>query len=226
MALQDKLDAFTAELENGGPPYNIPRAVIDTLHRGTAELIASGAIERAVKAGDKAPPFLLKDADGHSFSSEKMLESGPLVVTFYRGVWCPYCNLDLQALEEARGEIAARGASLVAISMQNAENSRKSVRQNNLGFPILVDRHETVADAFGLRFSLPDYLVALYRDVFKNDLALINEDTSWSLPMPGRFVIGPDGVIAYAEVNPDYTHRPDPSELFPVLDHLARMRAA
>ena len=226
MALQEKLDAFTADLENGGPPYNIPRSVIDTLHRGTADLIASGQADRAVGAGDRAPIFILKDAHGSLFSSEKLLATGPLMVTFYRGVWCPYCNLDLQALEEARGEIEARGASLVAISMQNAANSTKSVRQNNLNFPILVDPHGSVADAFRLRFSLPDYLIELYRDVFKNDLEVINDDKSWALPMPSRFVIGQDGVIAYAEVNPDYTHRPDPSELFPVLDQLARSRAA
>ena len=154
-----------------------------------------------------------------------MLERGPLVVSFYRGVWCPYCNLELQALEEARSDIEARGASVVAISMQNAANSRKSVRENKVGFPILVDAGGAVAAEFGLRYSLKPDLIELYKTL-GNDLALINGETSWSLPMPGRYVIGQDGVVAYAEVNPDYTHRPDPSDLLPVLDQLARAKAA
>ncbi len=110
--------------------------------------------------------------------------------------------------------------------MQNAPNSRRSARENGLGFPILVDKHGTVADAFGLRFKLSVAVVKIYRDVLKNDLEAYNDDRSWTLPMPARFVVGQDGVIAYAEVNPDFTRRPDPSELFPVLDQLARTRAA
>ncbi len=149
-----------------------------------------------------------------------------LVLTFYRGVWCPYCNIELKALEEARPLIEAKGASLVALSMQNAPNSRRSARENGLGFPILVDKLGTVADAFGLRFKLSVAVVKIYRDVLKNDLEAYNDDRSWTLPMPARFVVGQDGVIAYAEVNPDFTRRPDPSELFPVLDQLARTRAA
>jgi peroxiredoxin len=134
------------------------------------------------------------------------------VVTFYRGVWCPYCNMDLQALEAARPEIESRGASLVALSMQNASNSRKSGRDNHLGFPILVDYKGQVADRFGLRFKLSDELVDVYKQ-FGNDLAQINGEPSWMLPMPARYVIDQGGAVAYAEVNPDYTKRPDPSDL-------------
>lgn len=82
-----------------------------------------------------------------------------------------------------------------------------------------------MADAFGIRFSLPADLIELYKG-FGNDLPKINNDPSWVLPMPARYVIGTDGVIAYAEVNPDYTRRPDPSELLPVLDRLRTATAA
>jgi peroxiredoxin len=146
-------------------------------------------------------------------------------VSFYRGVWCPYCNLELQALQATLQEIVARGASLVAISPQTAPNSRKSQRDNKLSFPILSDVKSEIANAFGIRFSLPDDLIELYKS-FKNDLPTFNNDPSWVLPMPARYVIGTDGVIAYAEVNPDYTHRPDPSELLPVLDRLRASKAA
>jgi peroxiredoxin len=222
MRLQEKLDAFTDKLIQSG---RFPPAVLETLHKSTEELIASGQADRAVKAGETAPEFVLPDPDGNPVSSRQLLAKGSLVVTFYRGVWCPYCNLDLQALEAARGEIESRGASLVALSMQSAANSRKSQRDNHLGFPVLVDFKGAVADRFGLRFKLSDQLAEIYKQ-FGNDLAQINGEPSWTLPMPARYVIDRDGVVAYAEVNPDYTKRPDPSELLPVLDSLKAARAA
>jgi peroxiredoxin len=195
------------------------------MHRGTAELIASGQAQRAKKAGDVAPEFILNGPNGKPVSSRELLTRGPLVISFYRGVCCPYCNLELQALQAALPDIAARGGSLVAISPQTAPNSRKSQRENKLDFPILSDVRSEVANAFGIRFALPDYLVVLYKG-FKNDLPVFNDDPSWVLPMPARYVIGADGIIAYSEVNPDYTQRPDPSELLPVLDRLKASKAA
>jgi peroxiredoxin len=225
MALQDRLNAFKSEFESGGPPYNVTKERIETMHRATRELIESGLAQRAKKAGDVSPEFTLSDPDGKPVSSRELLARGPLVISFYRGVWCPYCNMELQALQEASAEIAARGASLVAISPQTAPNSRKSQRDNKLAFPILSDVKSEVANAFGIRFALPDYLVALYKE-FKNDLPRFNDDPAWVLPMPAHYVIGADGIIAYAEVNPDYTKRPDPSELLPVLDRLRASKAA
>lgn len=225
MTLQAKLDAFKADFEAGKPPYNVPRTVIETMHRATAELIASGAAGRALKAGDKAPAFTLNDPEGKPVSSAGLLAKGPLVLSFYRGVWCPYCNMELQALEEALPGFQALGASLVAISPQIPVNSRKSVRQNGLSFPILSDTHNDVAAAFGLRFEMQDYLVALYKSL-KNDLPSFNGDESWTLPMPGRYVIGQDGVILYAEVNPDYTRRPETQDMLPALRRAAGNVAA
>jgi peroxiredoxin len=95
-------------------------------------------------------------------------------VTFYRGVWCPYCNMDLQALQAALPEFEKYDARLVAISPQTAANSRRSIRENKLTFPVLSDPHNDVAAAFGLRFKLPDYVLDIYRNVFKNDLAVVN----------------------------------------------------
>ena len=225
LALQDRLDAFKADFISGRWHRTPTQQVLDTMQRATAELIDSGQAQRARKAGDTAPEFTLNDADGKPVSSRDLLARGPLVISFYRGVWCPYCNLELQALQAALPDIAARGASLVAISPQTAANSRKSQRDNGLGFPILSDTRSEVANAFGIRFALPDYLVELYKG-FKNDLPTFNNDPSWVLPMPARYVIGTDGIIAYSEVNPDYTRRPDPSELLPVLDRLNASQAA
>ena len=224
MSLQAKLDAFKADFEAGKPPYNVPRSFIETMHRATAELIESRAAQRAKKAGDVAPSFSLGDPEGNVVNSADLLKRGPLVLSFYRGVWCPYCNMELQALEAAKPEFDRYGASLVAISPQTAPNSRKSVRQNRLSFPILSDVKGKVGAAFGLRFNLPDYLVELYTQL-KNDLPTFNNDPSWTLPMPARYVIGQDGVILYSEVNPDYTRRPEPEDMIPVLQRAAAVKA-
>jgi peroxiredoxin len=216
MSLQEKLDAFKADFKAGKAPYFAPPEIHPVMERATAELIASGRARRALKAGDVAPEFTLDNPDGEPVSSAQLLERGALVISFYRGVWCPYCNLELQALEDALAAFKEQGAELVAISPQNAVNSRKSIRTNQLSFPILSDSHNDVAAAFGIRFALPDYLVDLYKNL-KNDLPAFNGDQSWTLPMPARYVIGQDGTILYAEVNPDYTHRPEAEDMLPVL---------
>lgn len=219
MTLHAKLNALKVEFEtNMAPP-----PVVEALHRAVAELIASGAPGRALKAGDLAPVFSLPDPDGKIVSSTDLLAQGPLVLTFYRGVWCPYCNYDLQAMEEARGQIEALGATLVAVSQQTAANSRKSQRENKLGFPILGDRGGDLAAAFGVRWDVPDYLRPIHKAVGA-DISLFNGEDSWTLPMPARYVIGQDGVIQYAEVNADYTQRPEPSEVFPTLERLRSAR--
>jgi peroxiredoxin len=221
LPLQGKLDAFKVEFDT----RLAPPAAVEALHRSVDELIASGAPARALKVGDVAPAFTLPDPDGNPVSSETLLAKGPLVTTFYRGVWCPYCNYELTALEAVRPEIEARGASLVAISQQTSPNSRKSQRQNGLGFPILGDHGGEIAARFGVRWTLPDYL----REVQKAlgaDLTQFNGEDSWTLPMPARYVIGQDNTIAYAEVNADYTKRPEPSAIFPVLEQLGPRQVA
>jgi peroxiredoxin len=225
MRLQDRLDAIKADWEAGRYPVQPTREELARMSRATRELIATGQAQRALKAGDPAPHFTLDDADGRPVTLQEMLRQGPLVVSFYRGIWCPYCNADLQALEAIVPEIRARGANLVAISPQTTSNGRRSQRENKLSFPILSDRDSDVAAAFGIRFALPDYLIEVYQR-FTIDLPKIDNDPAWVLPMPARYVIGTDGVIAYAEVNPDYTHRPEPAELLPVLDRLRAEQAA
>lgn len=221
MALQDKLDALKTKFET----EMAPPEVVAVLHRVTDELIASGQAGSALKAGDRAPTFTLPDPDGKLVSSENLLAKGPLVLTFYRGTWCPYCNLDLQALEEARLEIEARGAFLVAVSQQTAANSRKAQRNNKLGFPIVGDKGGELAAKFGIRWHLLEEVQAVHKQLGA-DLVAFNGEDSWTLPMPARYVIGQDGVIAYAEINPDYTRRPEPSDVFPVLDQLKFSKVA
>jgi peroxiredoxin len=215
MFLQDTLDALRTKFET----ELLPPDITEKMHRSTAELVASGQAARARKAGERAPDFSLTDSEGQVVNLADLLRQGPLALSFYRGVWCPYCNEDLKALEAWAGEIRARGAGLAAVSPQTQANSRKAQRDHGLSFPILSDPGGALAEAFGLRFALPAYLREVYLGLGV-DLTNLNGEPSWTLPMPARYVIGQDGVIAYAEVNPDYTRRPDPSELIPVLDRL------
>lgn len=219
MTLQDKLDAYKAQ-----PKPNVPPELEAVSTRTIKALVASGQVEQALKVGNRAPSFNLPDQDGAMVSSADLLTKGPVVLSFYRGVWCPFCNIELKALQEALDEIEARGAFLLAISQQTPVNSRKSHRENALTFPILSDKGGGVGAAFGLRWSVPEEMREMHRKL-GGPLPGFNGEDSWTLPMPARIVIGQDEVIAYAEVNPDYTKRPEPSELFPVLDGL-RTRAA
>ena len=219
--LQGKLDAFKVEFDT----RLAPPAAVEALHRSVDELIASGAPDRALKVGDVAPAFTLPDPDGNPVSSKALLGKGPLVISFYRGIWCPFCNFELTALEQTRSQIEAWGARVVAISQQLAANSRKSQRQNGLRFPILSDYDGEVAAQFNLRWTLPEYLRVAHRTLGA-DLPQFNGEDSWTLPMPARYVVAQDGTIAYAEVNGDYTRRPEPSAMFPVLEQLARRHAA
>jgi peroxiredoxin len=213
--LQAKLNAFKLHFES---KVATPDAV-EVFHRSTAELIATGQAERSLKVGQVAPTFTLRNAEGDAVSSKALLERGPLVVTFYRGNWCPYCNIDLQAIEAVAEDIRSLGANLVSISMQTAKNSLKSQRQNKLSYPILVDEGGETAHAFGIRFRLRDELIETYKK-FDVDLVLINGEPSCTLPMPARYVIGQDNIVVYAEVSPDYTQRPEPDELLTALRQL------
>ncbi|MEM9279332.1 MAG: peroxiredoxin-like family protein [Pseudomonadota bacterium] len=220
MSLQDKLDGFKAQFKT-----QAPAEAFEAFGRSTQELIDSGQADRALKAGDQVPDFVLTDSDRNDVALKDLLAKGPVVLTFYRGVWCPYCNIELQALEEVVGDIHAKGATLVAISMQGAADSRRSQKDNNLSFPILTDKGGELANKFGIRWTLQDYVVPIHSG-FGVELPKIHGDGQWNLPMPARYVIDTDGTIAYAEVNPDYTRRPEPSDLFPVLDQLAHSAAA
>ena len=220
MSLQEQLDAFKAQFKT-----QAPEGAFDAFARSTQELIYSGQAERAVKAGEVAPDFTLTDQDGNTVVLKDLLAKGPVVLSFYRGVWCPYCNIELKALEEAADDIRARGATLVAISMQGASDSRKSQRDNKLSFQILTDKSGELANKFGIRWTLQDYVIPIHQG-FGVELPRIHGDGQWNLPMPARYVVDTDGTVAYAEVNPDYTRRPEPSDLFPVLDKLSANAAA
>ncbi|UTL88139.1 AhpC/TSA family protein [Serratia marcescens] len=221
MTLQDKLDAFKAAFEADQLPFKLAVQDHALMREAIQAQIASGVAERALKVGDAAPGFTLSDSENRPCSSTALLAKGPLVVSFYRGIWCPYCTLDLQALQAALPAITQYGAQLLAVSPQSAVHNRQAARDHDLTFPLLSDTGNRLAAQFGLRYRLPDALIALYQQRLGLDRAQFNQDDSWTLPLPARFVIARDGRIVYAEAHADYTQRPEPQALLSVLEMLA-----
>lgn len=221
MSLQAKLDAFKADFEVGKPPYNVPPIVIETMHRATAELKASGQAERALKTGDRAPAFELHDANGALVRSTELLKRGPLIVSFYRGIWCPYCNITLRPYQRVLPAIRALGAELVAISPERPDLGLSTADKNALEFTVLSDVGNRVARSFRLVYDLPDDLARAYASN-GIDLPTINGAREWSLPAPAIFVIASTGRIALAHVEVDYRRRLDPEVVLTALRDLKK----
>lgn len=204
-SLQDKIEA------------NVPADFLKVMHRATDDLKASGIQDRVLKVGQTMPSFELLNQDKNVVKSQELLAKGPLVVTFYRGVWCPYCNADLANLKKYVPEIEATGAQLVTISPEQPQFLKQIIDTQKLNFDILHDTNNDLAAAFGLKFALPEDLKAIYRDGFKVDLEAQQGNNEWALPVPARFLVSQAGVIQYAESEPDYRRRPDPDELMELL---------
>jgi peroxiredoxin len=182
------------------PPEKL--AIMD---RDTEELVASGIKVSALKEGDRVRDFILMDTHGQQVRVQRLLEKGPVVISFYRGGWCPYCNIELRGLQRVLPEITALGASLVAISPQLPDNSLSTEEKNHLAFPVLSDVGNIVARQFGIVYRLPDDLLETYV-AFNHGLADMNgEDGATELPMPATYVLDPSGVVRVAFVDEDYT---------------------
>ena len=206
MKLQTKLNALKKGFE-----LKAPKDAVEIIHRAADDLRQSGILESVVKVGDKAPDFSLQDGNGKQIILEALLTKGPVVLSFYRGKWWPYCNLELAALEKTAAEINELGASLVAISPQQEVYNRELIQERKLTFQILSDPGNEVAQSYGLKYKFPDDLKEVYLK-FNIDLEKYNGDNSWTLPLPTRLIIDADGIIQYVEANVDHTVRPDPEE--------------
>lgn len=195
----------------------------DDLRRIAREMIENLRISGAVpgiEIGERAPSFTLANAVGKPVSLDDRLTEGPVVVVFYRGAWCPYCDLHLRAFQESLDAIEARGASLVAISPQAPDDSLPFAERLVLGFDVLSDLDQAVSVAWRLQFELPDALRDVYRTM---GMALDdhNADGSWHLPVPATFVLDRTGVVRARHVDPNYRERMAPADVVAALDAIA-----
>ena len=206
MGLQQDLDAFRAKSEE-----QIPGNFKAIMHRATEDLRASGILDGTIKVGDPLPPFQLTNQVGETISSDEILAGGPLVISFFRGVWCPYCNIELKALGAAAAEFAAAGATVVVISPQMTRSAVQTKDKNKLPFDVLIDDGNNYAKQLGIVFAMPEDLRGVYA-TFGIEVPDHNGDELWELPMPTRLVVRKDGTVTYAAIDPDYTIRPEPEE--------------
>ncbi|MEV8250715.1 peroxiredoxin-like family protein [Microbacterium sp. NPDC076768] len=165
-----------------------------------------------IAVGDVAPDFSLPDAAGSSVHLSELLTTGPVVVSFYRGGWCPYCNIELRALQAALPALTAAGATLVAISPDAPDDSLSTAEKSDLQFPVLSDTRAAAITAYGLNYTIESVSRAVLSDEEAERADARGVETQ-VLPTPATYVIGTDGRVAYAFVDHDYTHRAEPTEI-------------
>jgi len=196
------------------------RRQVGVMRHATSDLVKRGIEKIALQVGDVVPRFQLENTLGAAVDIYDALDAGPVVLAFYRGSWCPYCNLTLRAYQAHLAEIHAHGTRFVAVSPELRERSLANAKKFNLEFEILSDVGNAVAKRFGLAYQMPADLVAVYLELGA-DIPKFNGDDSWELPVPATYLIAPDGKIVFASINAEHTERIEPGAVIRALKMLA-----
>jgi peroxiredoxin len=212
--LKHQLDAFRLEFI-----AKFPEAKAAMMQRAADALAKDYETKVLLQVGDRAPEFTLQNVHGSRISLNQLLQKGPLILIFYRGGWCPYCNLELRAYQQVLPQIKALGASLVAISPQSPDSSLSTVEKNHLEFEVLSDTGSKVAHDYNLAFEVTDELKELYTEL-GHALPDSNGTPDWQLPVPATFVIDTSGMITLTYIDVDYRNRLEPSEAIAALERL------
>jgi len=215
MTLAQEIEKFNIEAAKGTPPE-----VAEAFQTSIQNWISNHIEKDALKEGDKIPSFQLNDANGKLVSSDTLLKQGPIVISFYRGGWCPYCNLELNALQKHIAEIKKANGTLVAISPELPDNSLTTIEKNKIAFPVLTDRNLQVAKQFGIAIQLPEIIKDMTKNVFGLDLTKINGADTFDLPIPATYVVDSDHIVRYAYVNPNFMQRSEPTKIVEALINL------
>jgi peroxiredoxin len=200
----------------------LPPALTKVFGESTALVKKSGVVERALKVGDKAPDFELPDASGKKAKLSDLLKKGPVIVTWYRGGWCPYCNIYLRGFQKVSSKIKDEGATLVAISPETPKHTAETVKKDDLGFLVLSDKGNKAAHAFRIAYKIPQILAEATKG--KLDLKEYNGDDSNELPLAATYLIDRDGRIRYAFIDADPGKRAEPSAVVTALRGLKKAR--
>ena len=224
MTLQCELDGIKAQLLAVLGPED-RQALEDAIER----LRMLQLVEQGLGVGDVLPDFTLPDTGGRVVASEGLLATGPLAVMFFRGPWCPYCSLTLQALDEARPKIEALGGSVVAISPLPTADLRRMAEERGLRLTLLSDLGSTYAEVCGVRFDMSEGGITLYARLaarFGQTIAGLDPAAGWELPIPATYVTGTDGVIRYTFGDADWSQRAEPEVIVATIAELAQAAAA
>jgi len=210
MNLKKELADFAEQMSK-----QAPKEVLRTMGEEIGKLAQSGITESAKSIGDIAPDFELENSDGIKVSLSSLLENGNVVISFNRGNWCPFCNLEFKALQEAISEIKEVGSNTVVISPQLPIMSRQLKQDNGLTYDILYDKGNEVAKQFGISFALLESLRSIH-DAFGMDIPAHNGDNSFELPLAATYVVNKDRKIIYAYLNTNWMERAEPEEFLAI----------
>lgn len=223
-SIQQNIDKFNQQYEEAGKKDKnkepkISAVDMEVMKRSSAEL-ARAMPAPGLKVGEKAPGFTLNNAFGKSVSLAKHLKKGPVVITFYRGAWCPYCNLELHALKQSMPHFKKYGASVIAITPQQPDKSLAQVKKDKYPFEILSDLDSSVMKNYRLYFEVPPELSDVYQRNFKLDISAYNGKGRNVLPVPGTFVVDRKGIVRAAFADTDYKKRMEPADIIAALKKL------
>tara|TARA_R110002060_G_scaffold54493_3_gene65131 strand:+ start:71 stop:727 length:657 start_codon:yes stop_codon:yes gene_type:complete len=209
--LKEKTEAQVAKSRQAKPEF---MQAMDEL-MAKAHKFEQGS--EAIDIGQQAPTFTLPNAQGQDVALSHLRRKGPVVVTFYRGDWCPYCNLQLRALQSILGDIHELGAELVAISPQVPDDSLSKSEISELGFQVLSDQDARAAASYGVAWEVPELILQHMRNDRGLDLASINNGNGSMLPIPATFVLNADGKVIWRFVDVDYRTRAEPADIIAAL---------
>ncbi|HEY2492952.1 MAG TPA: peroxiredoxin-like family protein [Paenibacillus sp.] len=211
--LQMDLDLATIQMEK-----MLPKEAVDAFDRSIQDQRASD-FGKGLRVGTKAPDFTLADPTGKKITLSEETAKGPVVLIFYRGIWCPFCNLELLAYQRIMDDIKEIGAQLIAVSPQTPDHSAFIQEKNELSFHVLSDLGNQIAEKYNLKFRVPEYVHEIYRSL---DISLdtFNGDNSWEIPVPATYVIDKEGIICSANADADYKKRMEPTEVLHILHSL------
>lgn len=212
MNLKKELTEFAEKMSKQAPPE-----VLQTMGDEIGKLAQSGIVDNALSVGGKAPDFELENSDGKIVSLTNLLERGNVILSFNRGNWCPFCNLEFKALQDSISEIKDAGANLVVISPQLPIMSRQLKQDNGFTYDILYDKKNEVAKQFGISFALPEPLRPIH-DAFGMDIPAHNGDTSFELPLAATYVINKNKEVIYAYVSANWMERAEAEDFIASLN--------
>jgi len=198
---------------------NAPAQFTQSLNSANSDFEATFKPQSTIKVGEKLPTFVLSDALGKQVASDELLKKGPLLISFYRGSWCPFCSLELRALQVNADKFQAKGVTLVAISPELPDTSLSTAEKNELTFPVLSDVGNKFARELGIIFPMPDTV----RPTFKalgHDLVARNGDDSFEVPVPATLLVDGEGIVRNAYINPHYWERVEPSTVLEWIEAL------
>nr|WP_294786048.1 peroxiredoxin-like family protein [uncultured Flavobacterium sp.] len=190
----------------------LPQEIVNVFQKSIEDLKLRNIEKKSLNSGDKIPDFSLPNASNKIITSKDILKNGKMIIAFYRGSWCPYCNLELRALQENLSKITAQKTTLVAISPQSPDNSLTLIEKHNLQFEVLTDAQNTYAKQLGISFQLQDFVLPHYQTLGIN-LSEFNQDQENTLPIPAVFVVNESGIIVYKFLDVNYMNRVDIDEL-------------